>query len=206
MRVGVAPDGTAYFPVFPYTAFTGMNDEDVNALRAYLFSQPAVRRQNRAPEAWPPFSSRLSASAWQWMNFEPKRFGLDPSRSAAWNRGAYLVNAVAHCGECHTPRDLAGALDTTRWLAGTSDGPEGELAANLTPHETGIGRWSAADIVWYLQMGLDPEGDDAQGLMREVIDHGYQHVPRADLEAIASYLATVAPIENRLLEEDAGGD
>jgi mono/diheme cytochrome c family protein len=206
MREGRAPGGTAYFPVFPYTAFTGMSDPDVNALRAYLFSLPAVRRENRPPEAWPPFSSRLSASAWQWMNFEPKRFALDPSRSAAWNRGAYLVHAVAHCGECHTPRDLAGALDTTRWLAGTSDGPEGELAPNLTPHETGIGRWSTADLVWYLQMGLDPDGDDAQGLMREVIDHGYQNMPRADLEAIASYLATVPPIENQLLEDAGAGD
>jgi mono/diheme cytochrome c family protein len=206
MREGRAPGGTAYFPVFPYTAFTGMSDRDVSALRAYLFSLPAVRRENRPPDAWPPFSSRLSAAAWQWMNFEPKRFALDPSRSTAWNRGAYLVHAVAHCGECHTPRDLAGALDTTQWLAGTSDGPEGELAPNLTPHETGIGRWSAADLVWYLQMGLDPDGDDAQGLMREVIDHGYQNMPRADLEAIASYLATVPPIENQLLEDAGAGD
>jgi mono/diheme cytochrome c family protein len=201
MREGIAPDGTAYFPVFPYTAFTGMSDEDVEALRAYLLTLPAVRQPNRPPEAWPPLSWRVSAAAWQWLNFVPERFAPDPSQSAAWNRGAYLVRAVSHCGECHTPRTLSGALDTTRWLAGTRDGPEGELAPNLTPHaETGIGRWTGADLVWYLQMALDPEGNDAQGLMREVIDHGYQHVPRADLEAIAEYLKSVPPVENRLLE------
>lgn len=203
MREGRAPDGSAYFPVFPYTSFTGMSDEDLRALRAYLFSLPPAKRENRPPDAWPPFSWRLSASAWQWWNFTPGRFEPDPSRSPAWNRGAYLVRAVAHCGECHTPRNLAGALDTSRWLAGTSDGPEGELAPNLTPHDaTGIGRWTTADLVWTLQMGLTPEGDDVQGLMKEVIEHGYQYVPRADLEAIATYLATVPPIENQLLDHD----
>jgi mono/diheme cytochrome c family protein len=200
MREGTAPDGTPYFPVFPYTSFTGMSDEDVRALRAYLLSLPAVRRENRPPDAWPPFSWRIAARAWQWLNFVPARFAADPSRSAAWNRGAYLVAAVSHCGECHTPRDLSGALDRSRWLAGTSDGPEGELAPNLTPDAaTGLGRWSDADVVWYLQMGLDPDGDDAQGLMREVIEHGYQHVPRADLEAIVTYLRTVPAIENRIV-------
>jgi mono/diheme cytochrome c family protein len=203
MREGTAPDGTPYFPVFPYTSFTGMSDEDLRALRAYLLSLPAARHVNRPPDAWPPFSWRTAARAWQWLNFAPARFAADPSRSAAWNRGAYLVQAVAHCGECHTPRDASGALDRARWLAGTSDGPEGELAPNLTPDAaTGLGRWSEADLVWYLQMGLDPDGDDAQGLMREVIDHGYQHVPRADLEAIATYLRSVPAIENRLVREN----
>ncbi len=203
MREGRAPDGSAYFPVFPYTSFTGMTDDDLLALKAYLFSLPAVRRENQPPDTWPPFSWRVTALAWQWLEFTPARFAPDPERSPQWNRGAYLVRAVAHCGECHTPRNLAGALDPSRWLAGTSDGPEGELAPNITPHETtGIGRWTAADLVWYLQMGLEPDGDDAQGLMREVIEHGYQHVPRADLEAIAAYLATVSPIENRVLDDD----
>lgn len=202
MREGLAPDGSAYFPVFPYPAFTGMSDGDVEALRVYLRSLPSARRENRPPDAWPPFAWRVSAAAWQWLEFAPARFREDPSRSATWNRGAYLVEAVAHCGECHTPRTLAGAVDRSQWLAGTTDGPEGELAPNITPHaDTGIGRWSKADVVWYLQMALDPDGDDAQGLMREVIDHGYQHVPRADLEAIAEYLATVPPIENELLRE-----
>lgn len=202
MREGRAPDGSAYFPVFPYTSFTGMSDEDLLALKAYLFSLPPVRRANRAPDAWPPFRSRVAARAWQWLHFTPRRFEPDPARSPEWNRGAYLVTAVAHCGECHTPRTLSGALDRGRWLAGSAEGPEGELAPNLTPdRDTGIGDWNATDLVWFLQTGIEPGGDSAEGLMKEVIDHGYQHVPRADLAAIAGYLASLPPIRNDALAE-----
>ena len=89
---------------------------------------------------------------------------------------------MAHCGECHTPRSVAGALDRSRWLAGSAEGPEGELAPNITPdRETGIGDWSRVDLVWYLQTGIDPDGDNAQGLMKEVIESGYQHAPEGDL-------------------------
>ena len=200
MREGLAPDGSAYFPVFPYTSFTGMTDEDLLALKAYLFSLPPVRRENRPHAALPPLRWRVAAAAWRRMHFTPARFAADPARSPQWNRGAYLVTAVAHCGECHTPRTLSGALDHARWLAGAAEGPEGELAPNITPHDaTGIGRWTRPDLVWYLQTGLKPDGDDTQGLMKEVIEHGYQHVPRADLEAIAVYLESVAPVENELL-------
>lgn len=200
MREGLAPDGSAYFPVFPYTSFTGMSDEDLLALKAYLFSLPPVRRANQPHEAWPPFRWRFAAAAWRRLHFTPARFAPDPERSPAWNRGAYLVTAVAHCGECHTPRTRTGALDRSRWLAGAAEGPEGELAPNITPHDaTGIGRWTRPDLVWYLQTGLKPDGDDTQGLMQEVIEHGFQHVPRADLEAIADYLDSVPPVENELL-------
>lgn len=200
MREGRAPDGSAYFPVFPYPSFTGMSDEDLVALRAYLFSLPPVSRANQPHEAWPPFRWRIAARAWQELHFRPARFAPDPARSPAWNRGAYLVTAVAHCGECHTPRTATGALDRTRWLAGTAEGPDGELAPNITPHDaTGIGRWTRTDLVWYLQTGLQPDGDHAEGLMAELIEHGFQHVPRADLEAIADSLDSVPPVEHELL-------
>jgi hypothetical protein len=85
------------------------------------------------------------------------------------------------------------------WLAGSQDGPEGELAPNITPHlETGVGRWSVRDLVWYLETGLKPDGDDTQGLMSEVIEHGYANLPREDLEAIATYLKSIVPIENEI--------
>jgi len=203
MREGRAPDGSAYFPVFPYTSFTGMTDADLLALKAYLFSLPPVRRANRPPEAWPPFGWRISAAAWQRMHFTPHRFEPDPVRSEEWNRGAYLATAVAHCGECHTPRTATGALDHSRSLAGSEEGPEGRLAPNITPDEdTGIGRWTRPDLVWFLQTGLKPDGDDAQNLMKEVIEHGYQHLPRTDLEAIAVYLEGVPPIRNQLVEPE----
>jgi mono/diheme cytochrome c family protein len=199
MREGVAPDGSDYFPVFPYTSFTGMSDADLRALRAYLFSLPPVRRQNREPEACPPFGWRISASLWKWAFFEPRRIEADPARPVEWNRGRYLGEAVAHCGECHTPRNLAGALDHARALAGSEDGPEGQLAPNLTPDpETGLGEWSAADVIWLLQTGFEPDGDDVQGLMRELIEHGYSHLSREDLAAIATWLGSLEPVHNLL--------
>jgi hypothetical protein len=88
------------------------------------------------------------------------------------------------------------------WLAGSRDGPEGELAPNITPHdETGIGSWSVPDLVWYLEMGLKPDGDDTQGLMSEVIEHGYAYLPASDLEAIAIYLKSIPALENELRQE-----
>ena len=202
MREGVSPAGDSYFPVFPYTSFTGMSDEDAFALKAYLFSLPPVRRENREHAALPPFKWRIAAAAWRWMYFEAGRFVPDPARTPEWNRGAYLVSAVAHCGECHTPRTLAGALDRSRWLAGSKDGPEGELAPNLTPDEdTGIGLWTQTDMVWFLQTGMLPDGDETEGLMHEVIEHGYEHVPEADLQAIAVYLASLPAVRNDELAE-----
>jgi mono/diheme cytochrome c family protein len=202
MREGVSPSGHSYFPVFPYTSFTGMSDEDVAALKAYLSSLPPVRRENKPHAAMPPFRWRIAAFAWRWMNFDPARFTPDPARTPEWNRGAYLVSAVAHCGECHTPRTLDGSLDRSRWLEGSKDGPEGELAPNLTPDEaTGVGRWTQTDMLWFLQTGQLPDGDETEGLMLEVIEHGYEHVPEADLTAIAVYLASLPPVRNDALAE-----
>ena len=94
---------------------------------------------------------------------------------------------------------MTGGLDRTQWLAGSRDGPEGELAPNITPDEkTGIGDWSITDLVWYLETGLKPDGDDTQGLMSELIRHGFANLPRDDREAIARYLKSVPAIENRV--------
>ncbi|MEZ4332124.1 MAG: cytochrome c [Myxococcota bacterium] len=203
MREGLAPDGRHYFPVFPYPSFTGLSDADLVDLKAYLDSLVPVRRANRAPDAPFPFSWRTSIAGWKLLNFASARIESEPSQDAVWNRGRYLVEAAAHCGECHTPRSWTGGLDRSRWLAGSKEGPEGELAPNITPDErTGIGDWSIPDLVWYLETGLKPDGDDTQGLMREVIRHGYSSLPREDREAIARYLKSVPPIENRV----KGGD
>lgn len=199
MREGLAPDGSHYFPVFPYTAFSGLTDEDLRDLRAYLFSLPPVRRENRPPDASFPFSWRATLTGWKWINFTPLQIEVDPAESEAWNRGRYLVEAAAHCGECHTPRTLTGGLDRSLWLAGSREGPEGELAPNISSDpKTGIGTWSRADLVWYLETGLKPDGDDTQGLMSEVIEHGYSALPRSDLEAIAEYIRALPAIENTL--------
>lgn len=202
MREGLSPEGEHYFPVFPYTSFTGLSERDLVDLKAYLDSLPAIRRANRAPDAPFPFSWRAALAGWKWLNFVDARVEPDPERDPVWNRGRYLVEAAAHCGECHTPRTWTGGLDRSRWLAGSREGPEGELAPNVTPDRaTGIGDWTVPDLVWYLEMGLKPDGDDTQGLMSEVIEHGYGHLPASDLEAIAVYLKALPPIENDLRVE-----
>lgn len=199
MREGLSPKGEPYYPVFPYTSFTKMTDQDLADLKAYLFSLPPVEKENRAPEFRFPYSNRSSVSVWRGLYFDPKRFEPRDDRSAEWNRGAYISEALAHCVECHTPRTLLGATDDTRYYAGSVDGPEGQLAPNITPDEkTGIGGWSEPDIVWFLQTGFKPDGDDAQGLMGEIIEHGYRHLEEPDLKAIAVYLKALEPIENEV--------
>jgi len=139
LREGVSPSGDDYFPVFPYTAFSQMTDGDMVAMKAYIFSLPAVARPNRAHDVPAPFRWRFLQRFWKWLYFAPGPYRPDPVRGAEWNRGAYLVRALVHCGQCHTPRNALGALDRDRWLAGADDGPDGEGTPNITPHrESGL--------------------------------------------------------------------
>jgi mono/diheme cytochrome c family protein len=203
MQQGVAPDGSNYFPVFPYTSFTHMSDADLRDLFAYLARIPPIARANRAPDVAAPFRWRFAVTPWKWLNFEAGRFVPDAAQSAAWNRGAYLLNGPAHCAECHTPRTLSGGTDRTLWLAGSNEGAEGKPAPNLTPDgETGIGDWSIADLDWYLETGFKPDGDDTQGLMAELIEHGFSHLPKSDRRAIATYLHSLAPIRHEVRIEN----
>jgi mono/diheme cytochrome c family protein len=203
MTQGVGPDGRHYFPVFPYTSFTRMTEQDVQDLKAYLFSVPPVEQANKPPALRFPFGWRAGLAVWRWLNFHPGTFQPRSDQSAEWNRGAYLASALGHCAECHTPRNWLGGLKTTMAYAGSADGPEGELAPNITPDEaTGIGTWSVVDIVWFLQTGFKPDGDDAQGLMSVMIDNGSKHLPEADLRAIAVYLRSLPPIHNKVVKKD----
>jgi mono/diheme cytochrome c family protein len=189
LREGVRPDGTNYFPVFPYPSFTGITDSDALAIEAYLFSLPAVRQQNRPHEVPFPFSWRFLQIGWKLLFFTPGPFQPAPERSAAYNRGAYLVTALAHCGECHTPRNFLGAMRSTQRLAGTTNGPAGQLVPNITPDPgTGIGKWDKDDIVELLRTGTTPEQSKVKGAMRETIQDGLKYLSDGDLEAIADYL------------------
>jgi mono/diheme cytochrome c family protein len=200
MRYGVRPNGEKLLPVMPYPAFRLMADADLKALWVYLRSLPAIKRANQPRKASMPFLN-LFLTAW---NKAYGGKGKPPGQAPAEGveRGKYLVWHVAHCGECHTPRGITGALDNARFLAGTEDGPEDAIVSNITPEpRTGIGDWSTADIVDYLQTGFRPDGDNAQGLMAEVIEGtsvGYKDLSVADLRAIAAYLRTVPPIVNRI--------
>ena len=189
LRDGIRPDGANYFPVFPYTSFTRITDRDALAIKAYLFSLPAVRQQNRPHNVAFPFSWRFLQTGWKALFFTPGPFHPAPERGVAYNRGAYLVTALAHCGECHTPRNFLGAMRSGQWLAGTSDGPDGQLVPNITPDpDTGIGKWEKSDVVELLKTGTTPEQSRVKGAMRETIQDGLKYLSDNDLEAIADYL------------------
>lgn len=199
MTEGIAPDGTTYYPVFPYTSYTKMTRRDLEDLKAYLDTVSPVRRPNRAHDLKWPFGWRFVLGPWRLLYFNAGTFEPDPDRSGEWNRGAYLVAALGHCAECHTPRNLLGGPKSDMALAGSRDGPEGELAPNITPEEeTGIGGWSMRSLVSFLRRGFKPDGDDVQGSMALVIEHGLRYLDEADLEAIVTYLFTLPPIHNRL--------
>ena len=204
---GVAPDGRYYYPVFPYTAYTRLHKDDVLAIKAYLFTQPAVARPNRSHELSWYLQNRYVNWIWNQMYFSPGEFRSRPDRTAAWNRGAYLVLAAAHCAECHTPRNRLGALNTQMLYAGTRNGPEGEVIPNITPDKkTGIGRWSKDDLSYYLETGGKPDGDYAGSLMAEVIDNGLRFLSKQDLQAIAHYILSLPPVEHAVRRKKKRGE
>jgi mono/diheme cytochrome c family protein len=195
LREGVRPDGANYFPVFPYPSFTNITDDDLSAMRAYLLSRPPVRHPNRPHAVAFPFSWRLLQSGWKLLFFKPGPFAADPAQDASRARGAYLVTALAHCGECHTPRNRLGALERSQFLAGTPDGPDGQLVPNITPdHKTGIGDWTKDDLVELLATGTTPEQSKVKGAMREAVQDGLKYLTDADRDAIADYLLALPPI------------
>jgi mono/diheme cytochrome c family protein len=196
LRDGVRPDGANLFPVFPYPSFTKIVDADARAIWAYLSSLPPVRQRNRRDEVSFPFSWRFLLTGWKWLFFESGPFRPSPDRSAADNRGAYLVTALAHCGECHTPRNLLGATEPSRFLAGTARGPDGKPVPNMTPdRDTGIGNWNEQDIVGVLTDGHTPDSDFVGGAMAEVVK-STARLTDADRRAIAIYLKSLPPIRS----------
>jgi len=206
MHEGVRPNGARLYPAFPYTYFTRMPREDTDAIFAYLNTLEPVNSavdRNTLPF---PLNIRASMLAWNGLFFEPGEFRPDPDRSAEWNRGAYIVEGPAHCGACHTPKNLAGADRTSQRFAG---GPlQGWFATNLTGDErTGLGAWSVDEIVEYLQKGRNVRSA-ASGPMAEVVEYSTSLMTDADLRAIAVYLkeppvaAPAAPARTALASDD----
>lgn len=208
---GRAPGGSAYFPAFPFTSYSAMTDADAADLWAYMKTLPAVARANRPHDVAPPFGWRLSARIWQWLFFTPGRFTPDPARTAAENRGAYLVGVLGHCGECHTPRDSLGVLDRTRPFAGTGADAHGEAVPNITPDaETGIGKWSDGDFKNLFAMGMLPDADFVGSGMAEAVDRTTSRWTPEDRAAATAYLRALTPIRNKLKTKkktpSSGGD
>ena len=200
IRLGRRPNGERLVPVHPYTVFNGMAAEDLQALVAFVRTVPAVNRPNRPKKLVPLFES-VFLPAWL-AAFAPRETPPPKAPATGMARGEYLVRAVGHCGECHSPRTMTQATDNSRFLAGNPTGPEGEAMPNITPdRETGIGKWSEEEIADYLGSGNRPDGDVAGGLMAEVIEGtlaGYKDLTKEDRLAIARYLKTIPPVKNKV--------
>jgi mono/diheme cytochrome c family protein len=192
LRHGVSPGGAAYFPAFPFPSFTLMSDRDILDLRAYLATLPPVARANRPHDAAFPYDSRALLALWRALYFRPGPLVADPAFSPEWNRGRYLVEAVTHCGECHTPRDWLGGRDESRRFAGYRiAGPDGFAAPNISGDPVhGIGNWSQADIASFLETGVKPDGDVVGSRMGTVIA-GTSHLSATDRVAIAVYMKSL---------------
>ena len=189
VRQGVSPEGQHYYPAFPYTAYQFMTDTDVADLFAYISSLPVSDQANLPHGVGFPFNIRRSVGGWKWL-FAEDDYVLSGSLSPELERGRYLVEALAHCGECHTPRNAFGAVDRDRWLAGAPN-PSGKgRIPDITP---GTLEWSEADLVYYFESGLTPDYDSAGGSMVAVINN-LATLPESDRAAIAAYLKAVPAV------------
>jgi mono/diheme cytochrome c family protein len=192
LRWGVAPDDTHYPPVFPYPFYNRLSEGDIADLKAFLDTVPPVARPNREGDAAVFAATRgaVEVAATQFRG----PWQADPQRSATWNRGGYLVAAVGRCGDCHTPRDLFGAPDPTRQLAGSPKRWGRRAAPNITPdRDGGIGGWSEDDIVTLLKDGQKPDFDFVGGDMAEIV-RNTARLDDSDRHAIAVYLKSLPPI------------
>jgi mono/diheme cytochrome c family protein len=195
LREGVSPDGRHYYPAFPYTSYTRLTRDDLLALKAYLDTVPPVAEPNRRHDLVWLARWRAPLALWKWLYLEPGPMQPDPSRDDTWNRGAYLAEAAAHCAECHSPRGPLGAIDADARYAGADEGVEDGGTPNITPHkELGIGRWTPDMLAFYLEVGMDPSGDFAGGVMAKVIDHGTSQLTATDRSAIAAYVLSLPPV------------
>ncbi|PWC56959.1 cytochrome c [Azospirillum sp. TSO22-1] len=194
LRSGHGREGEPLFPAFPYTSYTRMSDRDVADLKAYLSSRPASPAANRPHDLSAPFGWRFLLPVWQTLYLEEGPLKDDPARPAEWNRGRYLVEALGHCGECHSPRGWMGGVDSARALAGNPQGPEGDKVPNLRPGPKGLADWSQGDVEAALEMGMLPDGDFVGGSMAEVVRNSTSKLTPADRRAIAVYLKSLPSV------------
>ncbi|MDE2379665.1 cytochrome c, partial [Bradyrhizobium sp.] len=189
LRYGEDPDGSHYYPAFPYPYFTRMTKDDTLAIRSYLATLTPFKNEVKPPELRWPFGYRVLMRAWNYLYFKPGLFEPDQSKSAEWNRGGYLVTGLGHCGACHTPKNFFGADKDGLAFTG------GEVAGWFAPRldgaaPGGLKSWSAADIAEYLSSGRNGKSH-ADGPMAEVVVNSTSKMSEADVRAIAVYLKSL---------------
>lgn len=196
MMKGVSPAGEHLYPAFPYTSYARMKPSDIGDLYAFLKTLPAVPGKAAQNSLQFPFNIRRGIGLWKrlYLTSEPV-LALPEGTPDQVLAGRYLVEGPGHCGECHTPRNLAGAMDKARWLAGATAAEGSGIVPNITAGEGGISDWSAEDIAYYLESGFTPDFDSVGGAMVDVQANMAQLTPE-DREAIAAYLKAVPPHPN----------
>lgn len=194
LRGGVSPDGRHYYPSFPYTTYQRMMPTDVRDLFAFLKTLPVVEGRARSHDLPFVFTIRRGLGLWKLLFLDGRMFAPDPAKPASWNRGAYLVEAMGHCAECHSPRNVFGAIVTDERFSGGPD-PEGKgWVPNITPHGNGLKDWSRGDVADVLGSGMTPSGDFVGGSMGAVVRNTSQ-LPEADRNAMAEYVLSLPPRE-----------
>jgi mono/diheme cytochrome c family protein len=190
---GTRRDGARLYPAMPYTSYTYITDADALAIKAYLFSLAPVRAAPPANTLVFPFNQRWAMAFWSALFNPDTRFEPDTSKSPEWNRGAYLAEALAHCGECHTPRNLAFALNNRKKFGGALTA--GWRAFNISSDKsTGLGAWSDDEIFSYLSTGHAAGHGTASGPMGEAVDQSFSQLAPEDIRAMVAYLRTVPAI------------
>jgi len=192
---GTSPKGDHYYPAFPYTSFQHIRFDDLRDLFAYLKTLPPVQGRVRDHDLPFPFNIRRTLGLWKLLFLDGQPFQPDPSKSANWDRGAYLVNGPAHCAECHSPRNALGAVITSlRFTGGPS--PDGQSRVpNITQFKL-LKRWSEADIAKMFEDGMTPHGDKVDGSMVDVVGNTSQ-LSTEDRMAIAVYIKSLPPVEGQ---------
>jgi mono/diheme cytochrome c family protein len=195
LREGVMPDGTRLYPAMPYAAYTYMTDADALAIKAYLFSLAPVHAVTPLDTLAFPYDQRWLMVFWQALYDPDTRFQPRSDRSGQWNRGAYLAEAMGHCGDCHTPRNLMQALNNRDKYSGAA--AAGWRAYNITADDrSGIGAWSDAVLAQYLATGHATDHGTASGNMGEAVDRSLSYLAPADIQAIVAYLRTVPAVSS----------
>ncbi len=188
VRNGISPNKNHYFPSFPYNSYQGMSDEDLVDLYQFLMSLSPSEKRNKPHDLHFPFVLRELVGFWKHLYFYSVQndYSKEPE-------GKYLVEALGHCAECHTPRTILGGLNNKRSLAGAKPIKNEGAAPNITPHKTGIGNWTIDDIINYLDTGFTPDFDSAGGHMVAVITN-LSKLPKKDLVEIAKYIKSIKPV------------
>ncbi len=192
LQLGIGKGGVHLYPAFPYASFTKLTDDDVLAIKAYLFSLKPVHYAPPADAMNFPYDQRWLMAYWSWLFDSNQRFTPDSAKSAQWNHGKYLVEALGHCGECHTPRNFLQAVEGSKALGGAIT--QKWKAYDITPDKSGIGDWTDDELQSYLMTGFAKDHGPASGPMAEAISNSLSHLPPEDIRAIVTYLRSVKPV------------